>query len=415
MNIENLNVKPDILRALKAMGFTETTDIQEKCIPKILQGNDLFGQSSTGSGKTAAFGLPILEKITPGSGLQALIITPTRELCVQVTDAMRSFGRFLRIKTNSVYGGVSIGPQIDAIRFSEIIVGTPGRILDHMERGTIRFNNVRFLVLDEADKMFEMGFIDSIEEIIKHVPKERQTLMFSATLPSAVHQLARKHLKSPVTVKSSIYVDKSLMKQAYYDVKYYDKFSLLVHLLKKETSGLALVFCATRHEVDIVAKNLKMQGLRAMAIHGGLTQNKRLHALDSLKKEDINILVATDVAARGLDIRNVSHVYNYDVPKTSDEYVHRIGRTARAGMKGDAVTLLSDRDHDNFRNVLSDRTLEIRKSEVPQFEKAYFTRELKRDFRQHGRQNKYEGSSQTARHGSGSSGRRPFGQRRYRR
>ncbi|MBI2658039.1 DEAD/DEAH box helicase [Candidatus Woesearchaeota archaeon] len=385
MEITNLNLDPNIMKALKAMGFTETTDIQEKCIPQILQGKDVFGQSSTGSGKTAAFGLPMLERIRPGSGLQVLIITPTRELCVQVTDAMRSFGRFLRIKTNSVYGGVSIGPQIDAIKFSEIIVGTPGRILDHIERGTIRFSNVKFLVLDEADKMFEMGFIEAIEHIIRHIPKERQTLMFSATLPSAVHQLARKHLRNPVMLKSKIYVDKSLMNQVYYDVNYDQKFSLLVHLLKKETSGLALVFCATRREVDIVAKNLKIQGLRAMAIHGGLTQNKRLHALDSLKKEDINILVATDVAARGLDISNVSHVYNYDVPKTSEDYVHRIGRTARAGMKGDAVTLLSDRDHDNFRNVLSDRTLEIRKSEVPQFEKAYFTRELKRDFRRPGR------------------------------
>lgn len=385
MEITNLNLDPNIMKALKAMGFTETTDIQEKCIPPILQGKDVFGQSSTGSGKTAAFGLPMLERIKPGSGLQALIITPTRELCVQVTDAMRSFGRFLRIKTNSVYGGVSIGPQIDAIKFSEIIVGTPGRILDHIERGTIRFGNVKFLVLDEADKMFEMGFIEAIEHIIRHIPKERQTLMFSATLPSAVHQLARKHLRNPVMLKSKIYVDKSLMNQVYYDVKYDQKFSLLVHLLKKETSGLALVFCATRREVDIVAKNLKIQGLRAMAIHGGLTQSKRLHALDSLKKEDINILVATDVAARGLDISKVSHVYNYDVPKTSEDYVHRIGRTARAGMKGDAVTLLSDRDHDNFRNVLSDRTLEIRKSEVPQFEKAYFTREFKRDFRRPGR------------------------------
>ena len=379
MNFEELNLNPELLKAVKGMGFTEATQIQAKCVPIIKEGKDVVGQSSTGSGKTAAFALPILERITVGKGLQALVLTPTRELCVQVTDAINEFGRHMHVRAVSVYGGVGIDPQIRAIRTADIIVGTPGRILDHLERRTIRFETVRFLVLDEADRMLDMGFIDAVEEIIRHVPKERQTLLFSATIGAEVHSIVRKHMRSPVTIKGEIYVDKSLLKQVYYDVKAYDKFSLLVHLLKKSTTGLALIFCATRREVDTVSKNLKMQGLKAMAIHGGLTQNRRLYALESLKKGHINVLVATDVAARGLDIKDVSHVYNYDVPKSSEEYVQRIGRTARAGMNGDAVTLLSDRDYENFSSVLRDRTLDIRKVEPPQFERIQFVR-VQREF-----------------------------------
>lgn len=374
MKFEELGLNPLLLKAVKGMGFEEAMPIQEKCIPEIRNGKDVVGQSSTGSGKTAAFGLPILEKIEPGRGIQALILTPTRELCVQVTDALNEFGRHIRTRAVSVYGGVGIGPQISAIKTADIVVGTPGRILDHLERQTISFSKARFLVIDEADKMFQMGFIEDVERIISHVPKERQTLLFSATMSADVHGIVRKHLRTPVTAKGEIYVDKSLLKQVYYDIRPYDKFSLLVHLLKRETPGLALVFCATRREVDVVAKNLKAQGSKAMAIHGGLTQSRRLHALDSLKAGHINVLVATDVAARGLDIKDVSHVYNYDVPKSSEEYVHRIGRTARAGMNGEAVTLLTERDYDNFNNVLRDHTLEIRKAELPQFEKVQFLR-----------------------------------------
>ncbi len=379
MKIEDLNLNPMLLKAVKGMGFAESMPIQEKCIPELRKGHDVVGQSSTGSGKTAAFALPILEKIKPGQGLQVLILTPTRELCVQVTEAMNEFGRYMRIRAVSVYGGVGIEPQIRAIKTADIVVGTPGRILDHLERKTIAFNSVKFLVLDEADRMFDMGFIDDVERIISQVPKDRQTMLFSATIGADVHNVVRKHLRSPVTIKGEIYVDKSLLKQVYYDIKAYEKFSLLVHLLKNKTSGLALIFCATRREVDTLSKNLKMQGIKAMPIHGGLTQNRRLYALDSLKKGHISVLAATDVAARGLDIKDVSHVYNYDVPKSSEEYVHRIGRTARAGMGGDAVTLLTERDYENFSNVLRDHTLDIKKAEPPQFEKVAFVR-VQREF-----------------------------------
>lgn len=375
MKVEDLNLNPNLLRAIQELGYTEFTQIQEKCIPEIRQGKDVVGQSSTGSGKTVAFGLPILEKIQSAGGVQSLILTPTRELCVQVTDAINELGKHMHVKAASVYGGVGIEPQIHAIRKSEIIVGTPGRIIDHIRRGTINFRDVKFLVLDEADRMFDMGFIEDVEFIIKNVPGNRQTLLFSATVPQEVNRLIQKHLKSPVIIKTEIYVAKHLLKQVYYDIRPEEKFSLLVHLLKNKTGGLAIVFCATRREANTVGNNLRRHAVNVMTIHGGLTQNRRLDAIEALKNGSISVLVATDVAARGLDIKNVSHVYNYDVPKTSDEYVHRIGRTARAGEEGDAVTLVTERDHDNFRAVLRDRTLEISREEKPQFESIRLERE----------------------------------------
>ncbi len=374
MKFEDLNLRPELMKAVVELGFTEATPIQAKSMPLIREGKDVVGQSGTGSGKTAAFGLPMLEVIEPRQGIQALILTPTRELCVQVHDSLRSFGRYVHIKTTAVYGGVGIGPQIDHLRNAEIVVGTPGRILDHLERRTLRLDRVKIFVLDEADKMFEMGFVEDVERIMSQVPKQRQTLLFSATLPSSVTSIINRHLKNPTTIKTNVHVDRSLLRQVYYNIHQQEKFSLLVHLLKNKTPGLAMVFCATRRETDVVAKNLMKNGIEAMAIHGGLSQNKRLHVLDQLKKSHIDVMVATDVAARGLDVKNISHVYNYDVPNTSEEYTHRIGRTARAGAEGDAVTMLTERDYDNFNNVLRDRSLQIKKEDLPQFEKVPFVR-----------------------------------------
>lgn len=386
MKIEDLNLNTSLLHSIKDLGYTDLTPIQEKCIPEIRQGKDVVGQSSTGSGKTVAFGLPILEKVEPGKRVQSLILTPTRELCVQVTDVINTLGKYMHVRATSVYGGVGIEPQIHAIRKAEIIVGTPGRIIDHIRRKTISFENVKILVLDEADRMFDMGFIEDVEFIIGNVPKKRQTLLFGATIPREIHKLVERHLQSPVVIKTQIYVAKHLMNQVYYDVGPDEKFSLLVHLLKKNSEGLAIVFCATRRESNVVGRNLSMQGIRVMTIHGGLTQNRRSDAIEALKKRMIDVLVATDVAARGLDIKNISHVYNYDVPKSSEEYVHRIGRTARAGMEGDAVTILTNRDHDNFRNVLRDRTLDIIKADMPEFEMIRFSRPERFDRRDRSRQ-----------------------------
>ena len=375
MNFNKLNIDIKLKNKIDELGFNDLTLIQEKCIPEILKGKDIVGQAETGSGKTLAFCLPILDMIKSNNGLKVLILTPTRELCIQVTDVFRNFGKNLGVIANGVYGGVNIEPQIRNIIRSNIIVATPGRLLDHIERKTIDLKNIRFLVLDETDKMLEMGFIDDVEKIIFNIPKERQNLMFSATISDDVYRIARKHLKNPLMFRTKPFVYTDKLNQQYYDIyNHNDKFSLLVHLLRTSTKGLAIVFCATRKETDIVAKNLRRQGINASEIHGGMNQNKRLRSLDSLKKQRTDVLVATDVAARGLDINNVTHVYNYDVPKTPKEYIHRIGRTARAGNNGDAVTLLTKRDHDNFRNVQSDEKLTITQAEFPKFDRLPFFR-----------------------------------------
>ena len=386
MNFEKLNISPKLKNKINEFGFKDLTTIQEKGIPEILKGKDVVGQAETGSGKTLAFVLPIVNEIKHDRSLQVLVLTPTRELCIQVTDVFKDFGKSLEIKTTSIFGGVNIVPQIKNIPYSQIIVATPGRLLDHIRRKTIDLKNIRFLVLDETDKMLEMGFIEDVEKIIYNTPRDRQTLMFSATISEDVYKIARKHLKNPLMFRTKPFVDTDKLNQKYYDIyNQNDKFSLLVHLLKSSTPGLAIVFCATRKETDIVAKNLRRQGINASEIHGGMNQNKRLKSLDSLKRQKTDVLVATDVAARGLDINDVSHVYNYDVPKTPKEYIHRIGRTARAGKNGDAVTLLTSRDHDNFRRVQSDEKLRIEQADFPPFKKVSFFRGYNRRKKQYHR------------------------------
>ncbi|KAA0005861.1 MAG: DEAD/DEAH box helicase [Thermoplasmata archaeon] len=376
MSFEKLDINKKLLSKIKEFGFEDLTSIQRKCIPEILNGRDVVGQAETGSGKTLAFVLPILNSVKPDEKLQVLVLTPTRELCVQVNSVFKDFGRDLHVKVTSVFGGVNIDPQIQDVSRSHVVVATPGRLLDHIARGTINLKNIRVLVLDETDKMLEMGFIDDVEKIISYLPRDRQTLMFSATVSDDVHRIARKHLKKPSVVKTKSFVDTNRLNQRYYDIyKQNDKFSLLLHLLKNSTSGLAIVFCGTRRETDIVAKNLRKHGVNVSAIHGGMTQSKRLRSLNRLKTQETDVLVATDVAARGLDIKNVTHVYNYDVPKTSKDYVHRIGRTARAGENGDAVTLLTRRDHDNFRRIQSNKELRIELADFPKFKKVPFFRE----------------------------------------
>jgi ATP-dependent RNA helicase DeaD len=379
MNFENLNINIKLINKINELGFKNLTQIQETCIPEIIKGNDVVGQAETGSGKTLAFCLPILNRIQKDNGLQVVVLTPTRELCIQVTDVFKEFGKNLDLKATSIYGGVNIKPQINNISYSNIVIATPGRLLDHIRRKTIEFKNIRYLVLDETDKMLDMGFIEDVERIIHFIPKNRQTLMFSATIPKEINIIAKKHLKNPLFFKTKPFVDADKLNQRYYDIyKQNDKFSLLIHLLENSKSKLSIVFCATRKETDIVAKNLQNQGINASAIHGGMNQNKRIKSLDGLKNKKTDVLVATDVAARGLDIKNVSHVYNYDVPKTSKEYVHRIGRTARAGENGEAVTLLTKPDHDNFRRVQSDNKLNIMQANFPNIRKVRLFRGKKR-------------------------------------
>ncbi len=374
MDTKGIILAPDLEKAVLDLGFSEFTEIQEKCIPLIQQGKDVIGLSYTGSGKTAAFGFPALEKVVPGKGIQLFVIVPTRELCNQVAKEFRKFTKYRKTYIVEVYGGVSINPQIDHLRRADVIVGTPGRLLDHLSRGTLNTSKINILVLDEADKMFEMGFIEDIQQIMSTIPQNSQKLLFSATMSSDILNLVKNFMHNPEKVKMQEYVDKDKLLQHYYDIDRRNKFSLLVHIIKKEAKSLVLVFCGTRHIVDSVARNLNKQNIRALALHGGITQHRRNEVMQMFRDGKLDVLVASDVAARGLDIKNVNLVLNYDIPKTSLEYVHRIGRTARAGMEGKVISLLTPEDYDNFRHVLEDRSLLIDQLETPQFERVPFMR-----------------------------------------
>lgn len=355
MSFQDLNVDSRIIKALNELRYTEPTDIQKKAIPVCLEGKDVIAQSMTGSGKTAAFAIPILQKLEPGKGLQAMIIAPTRELANQIAENIEKYAKYMRINVCQVFGGVSIEPQIKNLRYSDILVGTPGRILDHVNRRTVNFSKIKFLVLDEADRMLDMGFIDDIKKIISYLPQNRQTFLFSATLPEEIVYISKRYMKDPLKVSVSIKVPEHKLKEFYCDVRSNDKASLLLHLIRKEEPYLGIIFCATRTTTDFVANALYQNGVEAKAIHGGLTQGQRTRVLEGFHKGKPHILVATDVAARGLDIKNVSHIFNYDIPKSPDDYTHRIGRTARIGQEGKAISLLSNQDHDSFRRIISVR------------------------------------------------------------
>ncbi|MBM3232814.1 DEAD/DEAH box helicase [Candidatus Pacearchaeota archaeon] len=365
-SFKKLGLSEEIIKALAEAKFENPTEIQEKAIPLSLQGKDIIGSAATGSGKTLAFGSQIIQNLQRKQGVQALIMTPTRELAEQVGKNLRAFSKHHPLNIVMVYGGVSIGPQVSAIEHADVIVGTPGRILDHLTQGTLSLRKIKILVLDEADRMLDMGFIEDVDKIISQCPKERQTMLFSATISPDIEHLTKKYLKNPVNISVETYVDPSLLKQVYYDVPKEQKFSLLVHLLKKEEAGLVMVFCNTRRNTDIVARNLNENEIDAMPIHGGLSQQKRNSILERFHGGKVCVLVCTDVAARGLDIKGVSHVYNYDSPPNSKEYVHRIGRTARAGKEGIAISLVSQRDYENFRNVLRNSDLKIEPLSLPE-------------------------------------------------
>ncbi|MFH1420880.1 MAG: DEAD/DEAH box helicase [Candidatus Aenigmatarchaeota archaeon] len=369
-NLKKLGLNETILKTLEKLGFTEPTEVQEKTIPSVLQGIDVIAGSATGSGKTLVFGAGIIHNCKAMKKIQALVMVPTRELAEQVSKTIGTFSK-QGLKIEAVYGGVAIGPQIRKLQHADVVVGTPGRILDHMQRNTIDISHVKILVLDEADRMLDMGFIYDVEKIIRHCPEKRQTMMFSATISEDIRRLSKNYMKNPVKVLVESYIDQSKLTQSYYNVSDIEKFSLLVHLLKNEDSKLVMVFCNTKRNTDFVANNLKELGINALAIHGGFSQEQRSHVMEKFHSQNISVLVCTDVAARGLDIKEVSHVYNYDIPSDSKAYIHRIGRTARAGKKGKAVSILAPRDYDNFREVLKDRKLEIERLPVPVINRVY--------------------------------------------
>ncbi len=365
-----LGISESIIRTIEEERFEKPSEIQEKSIPSILAGKDVIAGSATGSGKTLAFASRIIENSEKGKGIQALILVPTRELAEQVTKALKKFSKYKPLAITAVYGGVSINPQIQDLMEADVVIGTPGRILDHMERRTINFDNVDILVLDEADRMLDMGFIDDVKRIINQCPAKRQTLLFSATISEEVSYIARKYMKEPVQFLAEQYVDPKKLLQVYYDTPDSIKFSLLVHLLKHERAGLVMVFCNTRTNTDFVANNLKRNGIDAVAIHGGFSQEKRNRVMNMFHSNRVGVLVCTDVAARGLDIKGVSHIYNYDLPKVSKDYIHRIGRTARAGKEGKAINILASRDYDNFTKILENKDLTIKKEELPKVERV---------------------------------------------
>ncbi len=373
-----LNVDKRTVKALEEMGFSEMTEVQKRVIPVALEGKDVIAQSITGSGKTAAFGVPVSEKVKHGEGIQAAIIGPTRELVNQVGNELIKFNKYRNVEISMVFGGVPIGPQFHKLRSADIVVGTPGRMLDHMQRGTLRFNSIKILVLDEADRMLDMGFIDDIRKIISQMPVNRQTMLFSATMPDEVVDIAKRFMKNPVSIMGEKQISAHLLKHYYYDIKQEEKLSLLGYLINKEKPSLAIVFCATRGITDFVARELAQGGVEAKAIHGGMEQGRRLNILEGFHRGRPHILVATDVAARGLDIKNVSHIFNYDIPRTPVDYTHRIGRTARLGKSGKTISLLSQYDHESFRRIM--RYTEIEKMDRPRDfvpRKVFFREERK--------------------------------------
>jgi superfamily II DNA/RNA helicase len=368
---KKLGLGKEMMKVVEELGFEKPSAIQTKTIPLVLAGRDVIGNSATGSGKTLAFGTAIIEKSEKGKGIQSLVLTPTRELAIQVAGNLKKFSGRKGLKVQEIYGGVGMSGQVDGLKRSEIVVGTPGRILDHLRNGTLKLGKVKVLVLDEADRMVDMGFLPDVEEIIKQNPKDRQTLLFSATTTVDVNYISGKYMRNPQTISVESFVDPKKLIQHFYDVDHSMKFSLLLHLLKNDVSKLVMVFCNTRRGCDFVARNLGKNGLDAVAIHGGLTQSRRESIMKKFHSGKLMILVCTDIAARGLHIDNVSHVYNYDIPDSSQDYIHRIGRTARAGESGDAISIVSSRDYKAFNDVQTEEALKIERKELPEFEKVY--------------------------------------------
>jgi ATP-dependent RNA helicase DeaD len=347
-----LGLRAELLRALTTLGYEEPTPIQREAIPSLVAGNDLVGQAATGTGKTAAFALPVLQGLTAGrreAGPAALILVPTRELAEQVSQAVHRYGRDLGVRVLPVYGGQPIGRQLQALqRGVDVVVGTPGRVLDHIDRATLRLGEVRTVVLDEADEMLDMGFAEDIEAILAETPEDRQTVLFSATMPPRIDSIARRHLRDPVRIamgRAAVAAGElPLVRQSAYVIARAHRPAALGRILDVEAPTAAIVFCRTREEVDQVTETLNGRGYRAEALHGGMSQDQRDRVMGRLRAGSTELLVATDVAARGLDVEQLTHVINFNVPAAPEAYVHRIGRVGRAGREGAAITLAEPRE-----------------------------------------------------------------------
>ena len=354
MYFSELGLSNKLLKAIQRSGYEEATPIQEQTIPMVLAGKDVIGQAQTGTGKTAAFGLPTIEHVdVENPAIQALIISPTRELAIQTEEELFRLGKEKRVKVQVVYGGADIRRQIRSLEKNpQILVGTPGRLRDHLRRGTVDLSGVQTLVLDEADEMLNMGFLEDIEDIIKQTPSERQTLLFSATMPPEIKRIGVQFMHDPQTVKiKAKELTTDLVDQYYVRAKDYEKFDIMTRMIDVQDPDLTIVFGRTKRRVDELSRGLIARGYNAAGIHGDLTQDRRSKIMRRFKEGHLDILVATDVAARGLDISGVTHVYNYDIPSDPDSYVHRIGRTGRAGHHGVSLTFVTPNEMDYLHEI----------------------------------------------------------------
>lgn len=350
---EQLNLRPELVKAVDAMGFESPTPIQAQTIPLLLQGRDILGQAQTGTGKTAAFGLPMLNGIDPGGGLQGLAVCPTRELAVQVAMEITKLGRFLNVRALPVYGGQSIDRQIRALRKKpQVVVATPGRLMDHLRRRTINLSRLTTVILDEADEMLDMGFFEDIRFILSRCPEQRQTMLFAATMPPEIRDLGRSFMKDPKVVAiRGIELTAPLIEQRYYEVNPRQKVETLCRILDVESPPSAIVFCNTKRAADDLGQTLQLRGYAAEVLHGDLTQRERDMVMQRFREGRVELLIASDVASRGLDITHVTHVINYDIAQDPDSYVNRIGRTGRAGREGMAITLVAPREVKHLRFI----------------------------------------------------------------
>ena len=360
MLFDKLNLISPIREALKTEGYTKATDIQEQAIPHLLEGRDLIGCAQTGTGKTAAFAIPILQTLSKEQRdlkgpkmISALILTPTRELAVQIGESFTAYGQYLGLKNSVIYGGVSQKLQVDALKEGvNILIATPGRLLDLINQKYINLHHIKFFVLDEADRMLDMGLVVDVKRIISHLPKVRQTILFSATMPTELSKLVNSILINPVKVTvTPISSTVDIIEQAVYFVEKKDKKLLLMHLLKNKSIASALVFSRTKHGADKIIKDLAKAGIQAQAIHGNKSQGARQQALNNFKAKKTRVLVATDIAARGIDVEELSHVINFDLPNIPETYVHRIGRTGRAGLGGVALSFCDEDEKPYLKDI----------------------------------------------------------------
>jgi ATP-dependent RNA helicase RhlE len=423
-SFEGLGLSAALVRAVAEQGYTQPTPIQAQAIPVVLSGRDLLGAAQTGTGKTAAFALPILQKLSARNvaGIRCLVVTPTRELAAQVEQDFRTYGMHSNLKSTIVFGGVGMQPQVDALRRGvDILVATPGRLLDHVGEKTVDLSQVEILVLDEADRMLDMGFIHDIRKILALLPQSRQNLLFSATFPDEIRKLAASFMKSPATVEvARRNTPAELVAQVQHPVDHQRKRELLIHLVKANDWRQVLVFCRTKHGANRLSQQLSRAGVEADAIHGNKAQNHRTRTLKRFKDNELRVLVATDIAARGLDIEALPHVVNFDLPHVAEDYVHRIGRTGRAGAEGEAVALVTPEDRPLMAAIEKLMNRKVEQKIVPGFEPGTPSREpqqpREQQPRHHQHQHQRQGQGQRRpehRHGNrgGQDGNRQDGKR----